>query len=380
MKRPLSYLLMFVGVFVAVVVAIRVDGWILDRFFSDPAPALDKLEVLEPDATQVQFTAPAGAPADFRSAVKRVLPAVVSVDRFERYRDLFADEVRVAETGTGSGVVISEKGYILTNNHVVQGADAVRVRLSDERGFEAQVVGTDPRSDLALLKIEAASLKPALLGDSAKLEVGEWVIAVGNPFGYASTVSAGVVSNLNRAVETGGQGILLDTIQTDAAINQGNSGGALANAKGEVVGINTAIISNSGGSIGLGFAIPIARAQRVVSDILKFGRVRYGDIGVEIFRRPGILSYEPARAEIRLATGSEPPERGLLVRRLAQNSAASRAGIRALDVLVAVDDVPIEEPRDLAKALIDRRVGDKVRLKYWSRGSVKTANLVLEEL
>lgn len=373
LKRAGLWLLVFVGIFAAVLLAIRVD-----RMFRPAAPIVASIGRGEPEATPAQFAG--AAPADFRTAVKRIVPAVVSVDRLERYRDFFADEVRIAETGTGSGVIISQDGYILTNSHVVQGADAVRVRLPDERSFQAQVVGTDTRSDLALIKISAPDLKPAALGDSSKLEIGEWVLAVGNPFGYASTVSAGVVSNVNRTVETGGPGILIDTIQTDAAINQGNSGGALTNAKGEVVGINTAIITNSGGSIGLGFAIPINRAQKVVSDIRQYGKVRYGDLGLDVFRRPGLLSYEPARAEIEDATGAKPPSSGLLVRSVAEGSSSARAGIRPLDVLISIDGKPLETPRDYVKALIDKRVGEKVALRIWARGNVVTTTVVLQEL
>jgi serine protease Do len=321
------------------------------------------------------------APAfDFRSSVKKVLPSVVSVDRIDRVTRGFWDEESVlAQTGTGSGVIISQRGYILTNNHVVAGAAAVTVRLADGRDLEADVVGTDPRSDLAVLKIDAPNLVPAELGDSSKLEIGEWVIAIGTPLGYANTVSVGIVSSLNRTFATGRDSALVDSIQTDAAINQGNSGGPLANALGQVIGINTAIASQTGGSVGLGFAIPIKRAQRVVDEIVKFGRVRYGQLGAVVFNRPGLLSMDGPRQQIQEAVGAEPPRSGLIVNRVVGGSPAETAGLGQLDVLLEVDGRALEEPVDLTKALIDKRPGDKVQLKYWTRGAVKTANIVLGE-
>ncbi|HRK20662.1 MAG TPA: trypsin-like peptidase domain-containing protein [Fimbriimonadaceae bacterium] len=375
MKKILGYLAVAIAVFAGGFGALQLDGWFKNRSKTIPVFTLEDTKVL-PASFQTS-----DAPFDFRSAVRKVLPSVVSVDRMDRVRRGFwDDESFVAQTGTGSGVIISSKGYILTNNHVVANAEAVNVRLADGRSFDADVVGTDPRSDLAVLKVAATNLTPAELGDSSQVEVGEWVIAVGTPLGYANTVSAGIVSSVNRTIPASRESALIDSIQTDAAINQGNSGGALANAAGQVIGINTMIVSQTGGSVGLGFAIPIKRAQRVVNDIVQYGRVRYGQLGAWVYNRPGLLDLDDVRAELKEATGAEPPKVGLIIQRIAQGSAASESGLQQLDVLVEIDGKRLREPIDLTKALIDKRPGDKVQLKYWARGSVKTANIVLSDL
>jgi S1-C subfamily serine protease len=319
------------------------------------------------------------APADFRQAAKKLVASVVSVDRIERFRYMFSDEVRERPTGSGSGVILSADGTIVTNNHVVEGADHVLVHLPDGRNMNAEVLGTDPRSDVAVIKVPAKNLDPVELGDSSKLEIGEWVLAVGSPLGFDDTVSVGVVSSLNRTLEMGGPGLLADAIQTDAAINPGNSGGALANSRGELVGINSAIASETGGNVGLGFAIPVNRVKRVVQDILKFGHVRYGVLGVEFVRRTGILQIDAARSQLKEAVGSEPPKSGVIVRTVYARSAAEKAGLQDLDVVVEVDGKKMEEYVDLAKALLDKRAGDTVKLRYWSRGAFKTVSLVLQE-
>jgi serine protease Do len=372
-KSAVWVLIAVIACFIGVLAALRVDRWFNETasdgivFRSSPAGGILADSELQ------------GAPFDFRAAAKKLIPSIVSVDRLERIRNLFDESVRVAQTGEGSGVIISQDGYVLTNNHVVTGADVVQVRLSDDRTFRANVVGTDGRSDLALLKIDAKGLPAAELGVSSKLEIGEWVLAVGNPLGYANTVSAGVVSSLKRSLQTEG-GLLVDAIQTDAAINQGNSGGALANSRGQVVGINSAIASTTGGSIGLGFAIPIDRAKRVVSDIMKFGRVKYGDLGAIPYGRPGLLYLDSAREQMRELTGAEPPRTGLVVRRVIPGTGAENAGMRELDVIFEVDGTSLEVPADLMKALMDRRAGDSVKVKFWSRGNIKTVTMRLQEI
>ncbi len=373
MKRAAVYLLIAAAVAGGVFVALRADKWLESRQVS----SIDSWWGRQPTAP-VALELQGGA-VDFRAAAKKVIPSVVSVDRLERYRGLFDDEVRIAQTGSGSGVIVSEKGYILTNNHVVAGADRVRVRLPDDRSVDANVIGTDPRSDLAVLKVEATGLVPAEMGSSSKLEIGEWVLAVGNPLGFNNTVSVGVVSNLNRTLDVGGPGLLVDAIQTDAAINRGNSGGALANAKGQVVGINSVIASDTGGNVGLGFAIPIDRAKRVVSDIIQHGRVRYGVIGAVFYRTPGLLSVEAARAQLREAAGAEPPRNGLIVRSVQSGGGASRAGIGPMDVVTEVNGVKLTEYADLMKVLMDKRAGDRVSLKVWSKGSTRSVEAVLYE-
>lgn len=375
MKRIIGYVAIGVAVFAGAFFALRLDDWIKHRGASEPVFTLHENRLIP---TSYDSEVP---PFDFRAAVKKVAPSVVSVDRLDRVnRGFWDDEGVVAQTGTGSGVIISKKGYILTNNHVVRDAAAVNVRLADNRSYKAEVIGTDPRSDLAVIKIDAPNLPPAEMGDSSKLEVGEWVIAIGTPLGYSNTVSAGIVSSLNRTLESQGESALVDSIQTDAAINQGNSGGALANSAGQVIGINTAIVTQTGGYMGLGFAIPIKRAQRVVNDIVQYGKVRYGQLGASIYRQNGLLVVREVREQIQEATGAAPPQYGLIVNRVWRGSAASTMGLQQLDVLMEVDGRKLNEPADLTKALIDKRPGDKVQLKYWARGEVKTANIVLTEL
>jgi len=375
MKPTVKIALSGVVVFAAVLGALQVDRAI--RRANAPQDIQSVLSAAP--LRTVDLDSQSGAPADFRAPVAKISAAVVSVDRFDQTYDFFGDPRGVQQTGTGSGVIISPDGYILTNNHVVADADRVQVRLKDERSVSAKVIGTDSRSDLAVLKIEEKNLQPATLGDSSKLEVGEWVIAIGNPLGYSNTVSVGVVSNLNRTLQTGRNSLLVDGIQTDAAINQGNSGGALANIRGELIGINSAIASNSGGSIGLGFAIPVNRAKRVVADILKYGMVKYGTLGVEVVDRPGVLSMSWARDQVKEFAGAEPPTQGLIVRRVLRGSVAETLGLKEVDIVQKVDSVVLNLPVDLTKALMDKRPGDKVRLTYWSKGQTKTVEVSLKE-
>ena len=374
MKRTLGYLAISLAVFFGGFAALRLEKSLEGQRQGEPVFTLHENRVL-PVSFDTQTPS-----FDFRAAVKKVLPSVVSVDRMDRVsRGFWSDESVIEQTGTGSGVIISQKGYILTNNHVVANAAAVSVRLSDQRSFKADVVGTDPRSDLAVIKIDASDLQPAEMGDSSKLDVGEWVIAIGTPLGYANTVSAGIVSSLNRTFQTGSQSAMVDSIQTDAAINQGNSGGALANVQGQVIGINTAIVSQTGGNVGLGFAVPIKRAQKVVNDIVQFGHVRYGQLGAAVFPQYSLLA-EGVRSGLGEATGAEPPKYGLIVQRVWRSSPASQAGLQRLDVLMEIDGKRLEEPVDLTKALIDKRPGDKVLIKYWTHGSTKSASITLTEL
>lgn len=363
-------------VFGAVFAALNVD-----RMLNRPKPmgAENLDDFLSKTPTQPVRYEPTNTLPDFRDPVAKLAPCVVSVDRFQEIYDWFGDSRGVQNTGTGSGVIISADGYILTNNHVVAEGDQVKVRLTDERTFTAKVIGTDPRSDLAVLKIDAKNLTAATLGDSSNLVVGEWVIAIGNPLGYSNTVSVGVVSNLNRTLQTGQSSVLVDGIQTDAAINQGNSGGALANARGELIGINTAIVSNSGGNIGLGFAVPINRAKRVVKDIIDHGRVLYGTIGVTVYNAPGILESRSARRELASQHNAELPTKGLVIRAVDPDSPAGKLGLRNFDVLVRIDKTPLNLPIDLTKATMDKRPGDKVSLTYWSKGQEKTVTVSLAE-
>lgn len=323
---------------------------------------------------------PAGPP-DFIAASKKIMPSVVSVDQQVTAYDLFSGRAETERAGTGSGVIISSDGLILTNNHVVAGADSLKVRVQDVPGsYTAKVIGADPKSDLAVIKIDAHNLVPAELGDSGRIQVGQWVLAVGNPLGYSNTVSAGVVSSLKRTLpeSDSGPGLLIDAIQTDAAINPGNSGGALTNAQGQVIGINTLIASNTGGSVGLGFSIPINRAKRVVHDIVNYGHVRYGEPGLAIVDRE--IQDEDVQYQMSQRLGISPPSVGLVINQVDPNGPAAQAGIQPLDVVEAVDGQTMVQPIDFYKLFADKRPGDKVSMKIWDKGNTKDVSLTLSDV
>ncbi len=376
MKKAGIFLVVLLASVIGVFAALRIDRWVEHNRIPSSLNGPDPVGVL-----QAQFTPKASAAGfDFRSAAKNIMPAVVSVDKSETWRDMW-DRVTTANTGTGSGVIISRDGYILTNNHVVEGASSITVRTGDGKAHVAKLVGRDPRSDLAVIQIQATDLKPAELADSSKLEVGEWVMAVGNPLGYSNTLSVGVVSSLNRSLQAGREGTLLvDAIQTDAAINGGNSGGALTNDRGQVIGINTAIASPTGSNIGIGFAVPINRARQVVADIIKFGRVRYGYSGFDVYNGGAALQDPRARRYIAERVGSEPPEKGLVILRLDPEGPAAKLGVKQWDVLLEADGKQVLEPADLLKLMLEKKVGDKVDLKIWTSGSTKSLSLTLTDI
>lgn len=378
-----------VGLGTATVVTLGVFGGIrLDRYLQQQADlaVISKRTTVEglPAAFE-PAPLPAGA-VDFRAAAKRVMPSVVSVDRFARQRDMFTGEAQDVETGTGSGVIISNTGLIVTNNHVVSqggmrgaGNGKVRVRLQDKRTFEAKVLGTDERSDIAVLKIEASNLQPIELGQSGRLEVGQWVMAVGNPLGFDNTLSVGVISSLKRNLPVGVQG-LVDGIQTDAAINPGNSGGALCDSQGRLIGINTAIASNTGTSVGIGFAVPIDRVNRVVQDIVKFGYAKYAGLGVSYNPRwVGLLADPYFRSQVGEYHQTEAvPDHGIVLDTV--SGALKSAGAKRYDILLEIEGEKIESTFDMNKALLTRKPGDKVKVKFWSKGKTQEANVALVEI
>jgi len=273
------------------------------------------------------------------------------------------------EHSLGSGVIVSSDGYILTNNHVVDGASDIKVSLKDKREFKAQVVGTDPRTDLAVLKIPATGLTAITFGDSAKAQVGDFVLAIGNPFGVGETVTMGIISALQRS----GLGIedYEDFIQTDAAINPGNSGGALINVHGDLIGINTAILTGGegGGNEGVGFAIPVNMARGIMEQLVKNGKVSRGYIGV------GIEAVTPDLAK---AFGLATPE-GALVGEVEPNSPGSRAGLQRGDIILSVDGQPISDERDLRLRIAAMAPGLTVKLEIVRNGQKQTVSVTLAE-
>ncbi|MFK7843720.1 MAG: trypsin-like peptidase domain-containing protein [Rhodothermales bacterium] len=302
----------------------------------------------------------------FQQVAERVTPAVVYI------------RVELASSGAergwlprfgqprqsvGSGVIISESGYIVTNNHVVEGADKVLVTLYDKRQFIAEVVGTDPSTDLAVIKaITNEKLPVASFGDSDEVSVGEWVIAVGNPFRLTSTVTAGIVSALGRQVNIiEDQFGIEDFIQTDAAINPGNSGGALVNVDGELIGINTAIATESGSYEGYGFAVPVNLVERVAEDLIALGEVKRGYLGVTI---------NPIDAQSAQRFGLDRIA-GVHLREISPGSAAAKAGLEADDVVLTIDGKEVDEPNELQRAVAIHRPGDRLKLEIWRDNALR---------
>ena len=261
------------------------------------------------------------------------------------------------QRGAGSGVVIDGDGRILTNNHVVGGADKIKVRFADGKELVASIVGTDPRSDLAVIKVDTKGYKvhPAKLGDSGKLLVGEWVMAIGNPFGLDHTVTVGVISAKGRSRVSDSRNYQ-DFLQTDASINPGNSGGPLINLSGEVIGINTAILG-PGANIGIGFAVPSDLARPIVRDLVANGKVRRPFLGIMM-----------AEITPELQRAMHGPEKGALVQNVNPGAPAAKAGIKRGDVIVKVDGVPIEGSRDVQKQVLTHGIGDTINLEIWRDG------------
>lgn len=272
------------------------------------------------------------------------------------------------QVGTGSGVIINPDGYIVTNNHVIADADDVEVTLHDNRSYKATVVGTDPTTDLALLQIKEKNLPTLPLVNSDEVKVGEWVLAAGNPFNLTSTVTAGIVSAKGRNINILREQFAVESfIQTDAAINPGNSGGALVNLNGGLIGINTAIASNTGTYAGYGFAVPANIVSKVVEDLMKYGVVQRGVLGVLIRTVDGNLAKEK---DLDLTKGA-------YVDSLLENSAAGVAGIKPGDVIVAVDGAEVSSSPKLQELIARRRPGDVVKLKVNRKGTEKTFDVRL---
>ena len=266
----------------------------------------------------------------------------------------------------GSGVIVdANKGLVLTNHHVIENADRITVTLLDERSLEAEVIGSDKDTDIAVLKVKTGRLTAIPLGRSSNVEVGDYVIAIGNPFGFSHTVTAGIVSALGRSGIN--QDAYEDFIQTDASINPGNSGGALINLRGELIGINSAIVSKSGGNLGIGFAIPIDMAESIMDQLIEHGEVKRGLLGVKI------LSVTPDIAD---AYGIKEQD-GALVSEVTPGSAADKSGIQAGDVIVAIDGQAVDSASELRNMIGLKRRGEKVRVGYVRDGKRANIDVVL---
>ncbi len=329
----------------------------------------------------------ANMPASFADLAEKLMPSVVNISTtttittksnpfpFEfppgsPFEDMFKDYGTPQKRQTsalGSGFIIDEKGIVITNNHVIQGAEDVFVRVNGEKNIKAKVIGADPGMDLAVLQIESdQTFTPVKFGDSDTARIGDWVIAIGNPFGLGGTVTAGIISARNRSI---GLSRYEDYIQTDASINQGNSGGPLFNMDGDVVGINTAILGQSG-SIGIGFAIPSNSAQKVINQLIEFGETKRGWLGVRI---------QTVTKDIADVEKLDEP-RGALVASVAENSPSDKGGIKAGDIILEFDGKKINEMSELPRIVAETEVGKKVKLKVWRNKREITKEIILGRL
>jgi serine protease Do len=375
------------GIIIGIVVASNM-GW-LPSGTAGPEPVPSP--IIRPVATAPQPPMAGGSGKNFVEIAKSVKPAVVNIaasrsgksgegphgspldDPF--FRKFFGDEFfkrdapqrEPRERGQGSGVIVEANGLIITNNHVVSKADEIRVFLSDKREFKGKLIGTDTKTDIAIVKIEATGLPTVPWADSDQLEVGEYVLAIGSPFGLTQTVTMGIVSAVGRA--SMGIAEYEDFIQTDAAINPGNSGGALVNVRGELVGINTAIFSQSGGNMGIGFAVPSNLSRTVMDQLVRTGKVVRGWLGVAI---------QDLSAELAAQFGIT-DTKGVLVSDVMEDSPAKKAGFERADVIIEYDGKPMDSPTHLRNAVAQTPIGKKVSVKLIRDKKPKTIEVTIVE-
>ena len=348
------------GVLAAVVISVNAFAQLPAKVGDQEVPSLAPL---------VSRTSPAVVNIATQGTVTAPRNPMMDDPFFRRFFGVPQERERQVRSA-GSGVIVdSKKGYVLTNHHVIENADQIEVVLDDDRSLQATVVGSDPGTDIAVLLLEDYdNLVDMPLGDSEELQVGDFVVAIGNPFGLQHTVTSGIVSALGRhGISRDGYE---DFIQTDASINPGNSGGALINLKGELVGINSAIFSSSGGNIGIGFAIPVNIAKAIMEQILEFGEVRRGLLGVSI---------SDFNAETAKAIGVEATQ-GALVQEIVPGSAAEKAGVEVGDVIVSVNGVTITDAADLRTTIGLKRSGETVKLILIRDGDRETVTAMLDEL
>ena len=338
-------------------------------FLEETALVVEETPQLNVTSVSTNFSTPASfsvAPVDFREAAKQTLSAVVHVKNKASYKsgnsmeEFFygrsSGKERV-QIGIGSGVIVSSDGYIITNNHVIEGASEIEITLNDKKSYTAELIGTDVSNDIALIKVGATDLPYVVFGDSDHVEVGEWVLAVGNPYNLSATVTAGIISAKGRDLLGSGQ---TDSyIQTDAVVNSGNSGGALVNTRGELIGINTMITSNTGSYIGYSFAVPSNIAKKVIEDIMEFGNVQKAFIGI---------NYKELNGENNKDFQVENTE-GVIITNVLEESGAWTAGIKPNDIIIKADNVEIATFADLSGFLKTKRPEDIVDFTIIREGS-----------
>jgi len=321
---------------------------------------------------------------DFRIAADRSVHAVVHIRtqfrrKTETYDDFFGSLREYLEgrqrpsqsepmVGFGSGVIISEDGYIVTNNHVVEGGDKIEITLNDKRLFDAKIIGRDPSTDLALIKIDTKGLPFLIYGNSDEVQIGEWVLAVGNPFNLTSTVTAGIVSAKARNINILGNNTIESFIQTDAAVNPGNSGGALVNTSGQLIGINAAIASRSGSYEGYSFAIPVNIVKKVMDDLLNYGKIQRAYIGVSIQDITAALAEEHGIENLQ----------GVYINSVSKNGGADKAGIIDEDVIVQIDNIEVNSSSALLETIGQHHPGDKVSVKVLRKNKPRVFTVTLQ--
>lgn len=365
-------------------------GYALTGAFNNKTDKNDALEVRQDTGAHAQFASnmptyfTSATPTEFTTAAEKCIDGVVHVKTMyqqqntqQGYPDLFQyffgmpdQPMRMEpQQASGSGVIISKDGYIVTNNHVIENSTSIEVVLNDRRSFEATLIGRDPQTDLALLKIDADNLTVIPFGDSDNLKVGEWVLAIGNPFNLTSTVTSGIVSakarNLNILER---KGAIESFIQTDAAVNPGNSGGALVNTDGQLVGINTAIYSQTGNFAGYAFAVPTSIVKKVISDLMEFGTVQRALLGVMISDVTPELAKENNLDKIN----------GVYVNDVSENSAAADAGLKKGDIILSINDKNTNTIAELQEAVSQFRPGNSATVKYSRNGDTRTTQVTFK--
>ncbi len=369
--KTFRVLMLFIVLVVILAVGCTPPGSAVSPAQSPGTAAASNLTVATPSATPTSPLINTSAPvlkAELTTAeiVRRLRPSVVYVQTEAVQLNVFSQPV--PSTGVATGIVIDAKGLIVTNNHVIDGAQRITVSLADGRSFSATVVGGDSSTDLAILRIQADNLAPAVLGDSSQLQVGDDVVAIGQALDLPGgpTVTKGVVSALNRMIEEEGFPTIENLIQTDAAINPGNSGGPLVNTKGEVIGINTARIP---GGEGIGFAIAMDAAKPIINELIVSGRVNRGYLGISS------ITITPALAR----NFQLPVTQGVGINSVVRSSPAATAGLQAGDIIVAIGDVAVNNSTDLTRALTAYRAGEKVSVQVYRNGSKRSVEVVLGE-
>lgn len=313
------------------------------------------------------FAAEAGAQfSSFADLAEKLTPSVVNISSFSQSETENSEGNTPLSESLGSGFIIDGNGYIITNNHVVDKAESISVTLSDNTKTEARVIGKDPKTDLALIKIETKRpLNAVKFGDSDKIRVGDWVLAIGNPFGLGSSVTAGIVSAKSRDIESGPYDSF---IQTDASINQGNSGGPMFNLQGEVIGISSAIFSTTGASQGVGFAIPANLAGWVISQLKEHGEVKRGWIGIKI---------QPNTPEIADSLGIS-ANQGVVVSGVTEQGPAQKAGLQAGDIVLSFNRQPIDNTKNLSRLIAETKIGTPAPIEIWRSGQKQTLTVQIE--